>query len=363
LRFKGNDLTAHKTNKTNERRFFFVLFVLCAVHKTLKRITWRRAIGWLLALAILFFLTRTLWSSWDQVAQSGWTFQFNLPLFLISLFLLVPGRTFAVEAWRRILRALGNPISLRFAVYAWFVSNLARFIPGNVFQLAAMMMLTESAGVAKINIVLSQAVYAAIALSVAALYGLTLLPIAQAYVPLLALAFVALIVLFALPAVFQILLNVSTWLLRRVRRHREMVAPRVRITFWQGLVTPVFSFTMWTINGLAFWLFVRSITDVAVSAIPAFIGMNAAAYFIGYASFVTPSGLGFREASLSFFLGAFFPAPVAVSMAFLTRLWSIGGELLGVGLALWWRPKTIIDDGRQTTDRASSSAVGGRLSK
>src|SRR5512143_1887172 len=97
--------------------------------------TWRRAIGWLLALGILFFLGRTLWSSWDQVAHSGFAFQFNLPLFFISMLLLVPGRTFAVEAWRRILSELGDTISLRFAVYAWFVSNLARFIPGNVFQL------------------------------------------------------------------------------------------------------------------------------------------------------------------------------------------------------------------------------------
>ncbi|MBI4673542.1 MAG: flippase-like domain-containing protein, partial [Chloroflexi bacterium] len=238
----------------------------------MKKITWRRAIGWVLALAILFFLTRTLWSSWDQVAQSGFSFQFNLPLFLLSMILLVPGRTFAVEAWRRILRALGNTISLRFAVYAWFVSNLARFIPGNVFQLAAMMMLTERAGVSKLNIVLSQAVYAAIALAVAALYGVTLLPIAQYNVPLVVIAFAALIVLFALPAVFQIMLNVSTWLLRRVRRNREMVAPHVRVSFWQGLAPPLFSFTMWTLNGFAFWLFVRSITEISIAAIPAFIG-------------------------------------------------------------------------------------------
>lgn len=329
----------------------------------LKKITWRRAVGWLLALGILFFLLRAVWASWDQVAQSGFTFQFNLPLFLISLLLLVPGRTFAVEAWRRILRALGNEISLRFAVYAWFVSNLARFIPGNVFQLAAMMMLTESAGVSKINIVLSQTVYAAIALSVAALYGVTLLPLAQEYTGWIVAAFIALIILLALPAVFQILLNLSTWLLRKVRRNRDIAPPRVRVTFWQGLAPPLFSFTMWTINGFAFWLFVRSITEISVTALPAFIGMNAAAYFIGYASFITPSGLGFREASLAFFLGAFFPAPIAVAIAFLTRLWSIGGELVGVGFSLWWKPKQTTDNGRQTAETNSSSAVGGPLSK
>src|SRR5581483_8968921 len=103
--------------------------------------TWRRAVGWVLALAILFFLVRTLWSSWDQAAQSGFRFQFNLPLLLVSVILLVPGRCFAVDAWRRILAALGDRISFRFAIYTWFVSNLARFIPGNVWQLAAMMLM------------------------------------------------------------------------------------------------------------------------------------------------------------------------------------------------------------------------------
>lgn len=305
----------------------------------LKR-TWRQVVGWLLALAILVFLVRTVWASWGEVAQSGLPFRFNLPLLLLSIALLVPGRSFAVEAWRRILRVLGDSISFRFAVYSWFVSNLARFIPGNVFQLAAMMLLTERAGVSKLNIVVSQAVYAAIALSVAALYGLTLIPLPPQYGWLLGLAFVALIILFALPASFQIMLRVSTWLLRRVRRNPALTAPpHVTITFWQGLVAPLCSFAMWTINGLAFWLFVRSVTDISWTAIPALIGMNAAAYFVGYISFITPSGLGFREASLALFLQSIFPPPIAVALAFLARLWSLAGEFLGVALAVWWQQR------------------------
>jgi hypothetical protein len=262
-----------------------------------------------------------------------------LPLLVLSVVLLVPARSLAVEAWRRILRALGNSISLRFALYAWFVSNLARFIPGNVFQLAAMMMLTQGAGVSKLNVVLSQAVYAAIALSVVALYGLTLLPIPPTTVPLVALAFGALIILFAMPAVFQLMLRASAYLLRMVRRNADITAPRVTTTFRQGLLPPVFSLLMWTLNGVAFWLFVRSITPISLELLPAFIGMNAAAYFIGYVSFITPSGLGFREATLAFFLSAYFPPPVAVAIAFLARLWSIAGEFLGVGLAVWLKPK------------------------
>lgn len=307
----------------------------------LKKMTWRRAVGWILAIAILIFLGRTLASTWSQIGESGYTFEFNLPLLILSTLLLVPSRSFAVEAWRRILRALGNSISFRFAIYAWFISNLARFIPGNVFQLAAMMMLTDSAGVSKINVLLSQAVYAGIALSVAALYGLTLLPLPPESIPLVAIAFGALIILFALPAVFQLMLTMSTWLLRKVRRNTEILTPRVTTTFFQNLVPPVCSVIMWTLNGIAFWLFVRSMTDIPLEALPAFIGMNAAAYFVGYASFITPSGLGFREATLAFFLSAFFSPPVAVAIAFLARIWSIVGEFLGVALAVAIKPREV----------------------
>jgi uncharacterized membrane protein YbhN (UPF0104 family) len=319
----------------------------------LKGMTWRRALGWVVALVILFFLARTLWVSWDQVTQSGFSFQFNLPLLLLSVVLLVPARSLAVEAWRRILAALGNRISFRFAIYAWFVSNLARFIPGNVWQLAAMMFLTQGAGVSKMNVVLSQLVYAAIALSVAALYGLTLLPIPPGAAPLVAVAFVALILVLAQPAVFRLLLRTSTWLLAKVRRSPDLAAPHdVSLTFRQGLVPPLCSFAMWTLNGIAFWLFVRSITPLPLEALPTFIAINAAAYFIGYVSFITPSGLGFREASLAFLLGAFFPPAVAVAIAFMARLWSIAGEFLGVGLALWWRPRqgTRADDRPPTAE-------------
>lgn len=346
----------------------------------------RRYVGWALALAILFFLIRTLWSSWDQVAASGVAFRFNWLPVIVSLVMLVIGRGFAVEAWRRILEMLGSRVTFRFAFYAWFISNLARFIPGNVWQIAAMMYLAEKQGVSKMNVLLSQAVYAAIALSVAALYGLTLLPAAVPalgaqpwFLPLTALAFLALITFFALPPVFRLMVSLSTWALRVVRRRpapaqspeamRPADAPPLTGTaphtgpstvsgtvsgsFWRGLVPPLCSLAMWTINGVAYWLFTRSIVELPVDALPSFVAMNAAAYFIGYASFITPSGLGFREGALALMLGAFFPAPVAVALAFLTRIWSTAGEMLGVGLALWGAPRA--SNGRRTLFGGSQS--------
>jgi hypothetical protein len=301
---------------------------------------WRRLAGWVLALAISVFLFRTLAESWSNVAASGFRFQFNLPLLALSLAMLVIGRGFAVEAWRRILLALGHRISYRYAFYTWFVSNLARYIPGNVWQVATMVVLVEREGVTWVNALLSQVVYTAIALSITSLYGLTLLPIARGYLPLAALIFLALILFFALPPVFRLLLRVGARVMRMVRKSGPIEPPATpTLSFAQGLIPPFCSLLMWTINGSAFFLFVRSIADVPLTALPAFIAMNSAAYFVGYASFITPSGIGFREASLAFLLAPYFPAPVAIAVAFLTRIWSTAGELLGVGVAILGAPR------------------------
>jgi glycosyltransferase 2 family protein len=301
---------------------------------------WRRVAGWVLALAILFFLGQTLYSSWGQVASSGFHFQFNLPLLVISVLMLVVGRGFAVEAWRRILIALGSPITFRFAFYTWFISNLARYIPGNVWQVATMMLLVEREGVSKLNALLSQVVYTAIALSVTALFGLTLLPIAQEYLPFAALLFIALIVFFALPPVFRLMLVVSARAMQVFQKNGARPAPLPpRVSFARGLIPPFCSSMMWMINGIGYYLFVRSLADVSAQHLPTFIAINAAAYFVGYVSFITPSGLGFREGAMALLLAPFFPAPVAVAIAFLTRIWSTVGEMLGVLVAVFGAPR------------------------
>lgn len=303
----------------------------------------KRSVGYILALAILFFLARMLYQTWGDLAAAGFKFEFDLPRLIVSLVLLVVARAFAVEAWRRILISLGESFGFTFGARVWFLSNLTRYVPGNIWQVAAMITLVEQKGVSKTNALLSQVIYTALALSMAGLLGLMFLfarpeilngviPLAlAAYAPLIAaLAFSALIVFLALPPVNRRMVLLTA----RVTR-REISAPAP--TFARGLVPPLFSLAMWLTNGIAFYLFTSSITETSLAQLPAFIAMNAGAYWIGYVSFVTPSGLGFREAALAWMLASFFPAPVAVALSLVTRLWSTAGDLLGVVLV--WKSK------------------------
>jgi glycosyltransferase 2 family protein len=303
----------------------------------------KRAAGLVLAVAILIFLGDMLYRTWGELARSGFRFEFDVPRLALSLLLLVVARGFAVEAWRRILISLGEHFSFGFGARVWFLSNLTRYVPGNIWQVATMIVMVENKGVSKTNALLSQVIYSALALAIAGLLGVSFLlvrpeisavlpPAVAGYAPaIVALVFGALVVVFALPPVNRLIVSVTARLWRR-----EIVAPTP--TFARGLVPPFFSLAMWLTNGIAFYLFVSSMTDVSPALVPAFVAMNAGAYWIGYASFLTPSGLGFREGALAWMLASFFPAPVAVAFSLVTRLWSTAGELLGVVL-VWSVPE------------------------
>lgn len=313
----------------------------------------RRLVGYALAVAILFFLGRMLVQTWGDLAASGIRFEFDAPRLAGSLVLLVVARAFAVEAWRRILISLGEYFGFGFGARVWFLSNLTRYMPGNVWQVATMMVMVEQRGVSKTNALLSQVIYTALALTMAGLLALSFLvvrpellgrllpPEMAAFAPYgAAVLFILLIVLFALPPVNRLIVRVTARIMRR-----DMSAPAP--TFARGLVPPLFSIAMWLTNGLALYLFISSIAETTPAQLPAFIAMNAGAYWIGYASFVTPSGLGFREGALAWMLASYYPAPVAVALSLLARLWSTAGELLGV-LLVWVLPEPKSAEGPQT---------------
>ena len=303
-----------------------------------KKISWRRILGYLIALAALASLGIVLARTWDDVIKSGFKFEFDLLPLVVSLVLLVVARGFAVEAWRRILISLGEHFDFGFGARVWFLSNLTRYIPGNVWQVATMMVLVEQRGVSKTNALLSQVLYTALALAIAGLVGLmfifarpdlfaAIMPASlAAFAPIIAaIAFAALVIIFALPTTHRFIVVITARLMRR-----DIVASTP--TFARGLVPPLFSLMMWLTNGVAFYLFITSITSLALENIFAFIAMNAAAYWIGYVSFLTPSGLGAREGMLALMLSTFFPMPIAVALSLVTRLWTTAGELLGVSL-------------------------------
>lgn len=288
---------------------------------------WLRWLERAAALAVLAFLTAYLIGNWRRVAEYDWTL--DLPRLLASVALHVLVYSGMVLLWRHVLIRMGGRLSGVDAHRVWYLSNLGRYVPGKVMQLAGLAYMVRAKGMSALLGIGSALVAQAFVLGTAALVAALALPEAAnggALYVAGAIAAVA-ILLALLTPLFDGALHLA---LRATGR--EPVVPRVP---WSERVALAAGYTaLWLTMGFAFWLFLTSVTRVEPDAVWALIGIHAAGYVAGYLAFFVPGGLGVREGVYALFLGLYIPPGVAVAAAILVRVWSTLAELLVAGALL-----------------------------
>ena len=294
-----------------------------------------------LALGFLVALVRSQWSSllaYQWRIEPGWA--------LLALLGLELSWLFELATWRTVLASLGGRLTYRRAVRTWFLSNIIRYIPGNVWQFLGMVEMAAADGVPRpatlTSIVLHQAISTAAGLVLAALY-FAFIPSTQApwsdWLRPFLLA-VPLGLLLLQPRILERMLN---WVLVKLGR----TPLHITLTWGQVWLLLVRYGVVWLGMGLSFTALVRSLTPLPASAVAYLVAAWAAAYVIGYLSMLTPSGLGVREGVMVVLLSVILPSPVAAVVAIVARLWMVAGEILGVGAGLLV--------GRRAAQRASAS--------
>jgi uncharacterized membrane protein YbhN (UPF0104 family) len=320
------------------------------------RIPWKRiaqVVILLLALGFIAALVRSQWSalrSYHWQVAPGWA--------LLALLGLELTWVFEAGTWNRILAGLGGHLRQGRALRAWFVSNIIRYIPGNVWQFLGMAELAAEDGVPRpvtlASIILHQAVSTATGLALAALY-FALAGQGHWFAALRPLLLLIPLGLFLLqPRILEAVLN---WGLRRLRRPPLRVTLTGRAIGWIILRYVV----VWFAEGLSFVAMVRALTPFGWPAVPHLAAAWTGAYIIGYLSLITPSGLGVREAVMVVLLGTVLPAPVAAVVALATRLWMVLAELAGAGATLAvgrWRGDRPAIPGGESAGQALPAAAG-----
>lgn len=286
----------------------------------------------LVAAGFLAALVASQWSAlqtYDWQLAPGWA--------LLALCGLELTWLFELDAWRTILGGLGGPLPYRTAAPIWFLSNIVRYIPGNIWQFLGMAELAHEEGVPRLitltSIVLHQVISTAVGVVLAACYfalfddGAWL----RYLRPLLLLAPLGLLLL--QPRLLDAVLN---WLLRRMGR------PPVRISLsWRQIWLLIGRYCIvWIMMGLSFAALVRGLAPLAGPAAFYLMASWAAAYVIGYLTLLTPAGLGVREGALALLLTPILPAGVAAVIAIVARLWMVAGEALAAAAALIVRGRT-----------------------
>ncbi len=95
----------------------------------------------------------------------------------------------------------------------------------------------------------------------------------------------------------------------------------------------------WTLYGLAGWFVARSMTDVEIGNLPVFLAVLPLSWAAGLLAVIAPGGIGVREAAVVVGLAPLLSTPVAVAVAAVLRLTWFVVEFAGWAVAIATRAK------------------------
>lgn len=302
----------------------------------------------------LLFVALTIRENWAEIGAYEW--QARWGRMGLSLLVMAASLVFGTWIWKRVLDRFPAarttfPELLRIS----FLSKVARYIPGKVWQFVAVGQLSERTGGSPRVAVSSMVVHAAFDL-LAALIVASVIAARRVEVlpsdPVFAIGSASVL---ALVAAHPRLIEAGLGLLARVAG-QDRIAWRGR---WRDSVEVLLlSIASWAGLGIAFFLFVGSLVRVGPGDLLPLVGINAFAFVAGYVVIVAPAGAGVREATMAGLLGRLVPAGAAAVVAILARLWTIAAELLTLGVVLLLFPGG--DGGGAEPGGPATDPAGGR---
>lgn len=334
-----------------------------------------RVIGLGITVAIFGWIGRSMIEHWQaissRVATIRWsTFLLAAGMFAVFLF------AFRALAWRQILIGFGHRVPPAPAVRIWSTSELARYLPGVIWQVVGRVYLVKPYGVrgsvCSASQILELAIFllANLLVAVACLVWLGIknmdgparlwMSVAMGLVPVL---------IFLLHP--KVLFRIINGVLRRLGK--PPIEPRMGFATLTGLLLWSVAGLLW--QSLAIWLIVEEpLGGLQLAKWWVVAGAYCLAWVAGFLAVWAPGGLGVRE--LVFIAALRFALPTAVHQRFdpdelvglimflsvLLRLWATTGELMlgGVAYALDFRG-ALRGGGRPTAARAGPHVETDRL--
>ncbi|HEY0528877.1 MAG TPA: lysylphosphatidylglycerol synthase domain-containing protein [Gemmatimonadaceae bacterium] len=283
-----------------------------------------RAAQWVFAAAVLYFAARALAGQWDKVGSRLSHIQLQWQWIGLGTLLVLASYALLIEGWRRIVVGSGAELPFRTASRIWFLSNLGKYVPGNIWSLTAMGVMARERGISGMAAASASVIMQVVSLATGSVIVMVTGAKLLGQPLLLGAAFVFLIA--ALLVAPRVLPPLARWV--GSLTGREISIPAIpAASIWTAAVANTVS---WVMYGLAFMFFVRGILGSAAGEISSYIAVYSAAYILGFISPIAPAGLGVREVTLAAFmtqLGLANEADAAL-VAIAARLWLTVVELV-----------------------------------
>src|SRR6266480_6666647 len=286
-------------------------------------------------LALFVYQVKKNWAD-----LTAYTFQLN-PWLLALAFLgfMLQELSYGL-IWRAVLARLGSHLGLRTCLRIYLASEFVRYIPGNVWHVLTRILWAGKYGVSRPVAFASMAIELITKLAAGILvFSISLLfwqdfgkvgsLLRGSLLDILGIASIIALFIGLHPRVLNGVLN---WALRRMRREPIQLTLRYSDILFITLAWCA----SWIVAGTAFYVLLLALWPAApFVAWPICIGIYAIAWDIGFVSFITPSGLGIREAAIVALFALALPLPTGLAsvIALLSRLVSTLAEVVCVSIA------------------------------
>lgn len=255
-------------------------------------------------------------------------------LIVLSGAVFLSGHAVLVQTWRSMLGCWDARLRFWSAARVWSVSNLARYLPGKIWNIGAMGAMSRELGVSPVaasgSAILSTLVNLLAGLVVALVAGRSLLDRASSGQGAIA---VLVIVVASLSLVMapMLLPRVAPLIARVARRPVEATLPARAVVY--ALAGNLLA---WLLYGAAFELFTRGMIGDAAGGYAEYLAAYTISYVLGYLAVFAPAGLGVREATMVTVLtfSGLASAPQAALVALTSRVWLTLLEVVP-GIAFW----------------------------
>lgn len=289
---------------------------------------------WLILGGTLFFLAKAFKDNWHEVAAIRIT-ALEWAMLAIALGVTLLAHIWSAWVWTWILDELNQPVPTSQFVQVYLKTNIAKYLPGNIWHLYGRILAAKNADV-KANVATLSVLLEPLLMATAALI-----------VTLLSIEFIAIgvesnfrgLLVFVLATVSIALhprfLNLAVGFFSRLKLKStsntvDTTTFQVKRYPWRPILGEL-GFV--GLRSAGFLLTVLALTSVETSQIPLLIGAFSLAWLLGLVIPGAPGGLGVFEVTAIALLQQSFSPGWVISAIALYRLVSVLAEALGAGLA------------------------------
>ncbi|MCY3724564.1 MAG: hypothetical protein OXG97_20300 [Candidatus Poribacteria bacterium] len=295
--------------------------------------TFRRFIGFLITGSLLFFLIKPFVQTHTDLKKVAFQWQW----IAISLSVLLFYRSVYTYPFAALISSItGKQISFRDAFTLFHLSNITRYLPGRIWGVVRLFSLSHRFGLSKTAVGSSLTLHVGIETALGGLIAMSLL-----FSDGMRQTATGVLETFSgdtLPWVLAVMVGLAgfVFLIPKLAHHAKAflktLMPLLKTSRLWGTVLASHSL-LWLCQGLAFFLFLRSLAPVRWADAGVLTASYAFAWIVGFLSFLPPGGLGIREGLLGVLLAHYMPAKEAILVALLCRLWMLSAEMVLASIA------------------------------